>query len=364
MTSFTGTALTGLLTLAATAAPAMTSSRGITPGGAAWRIESLVAGCRERGAAPACFEARTTQVALAAGSYELRHPLADGVDAFNYGGLWWDRARPAQGFIIEELDRPIGSGSGEPQHLAVSWYTWAPRLDADPGPRWLHGVGQVHGHLVGVDLVEVRGGRFGALLDPANIRYVPWGRVELDFRGERALARYAGPAAYGNGELHLQRLTKAGSGHGQGIAFSPPPIGDVTRAGTYYDPRHPAGGWVLNQYLQKDSDAVGSLLLWFTWDSNGRPIWLYGIDPNDRDGLSFRMHWAIGGGRFEPGYALADVNLLEWGDVWLPSSACGPERRVTQVDWRADTHGFGDGHVPVARLTRQVELHAQPRCWP
>lgn len=282
-------------------------------------------------------------------------------DDVNYGGLWWDPARPAQGFVVEELDRPIGSTEGGERRVAVTWFTWAPQADAAPGPRWFHGLGRFDGHRVTVDLIEVRGGRFGVLLDPAQVTRVPWGRVVLDFDGGEAAVRYSGPAGYGTGEFTVRRLTTAGTGAGAGVAFSPPPSGDYTRAGTYYDPQHPAGGWVLNQY-DAGGGAARSLLVWFTWDANGRPIWLHGVDGDDRDGLMFRMHWAMSGGRFEPGYALAAVNLREWGDVTLQSSPCGPQRDVTQVDWRADTHGFGDGHVPVARLTRQVELHALPHC--
>lgn len=283
-------------------------------------------------------------------------------DALSFGGLWWDPARPAQGLFVEELDYPIGTPTDTAQRVAVTWFTWAPQADANPGPRWFTGLGRYEGRVVVVDLVEVRGGRFGVLLDPAQVTRVPWGRVEMAFDGDEAAIKYAGPAAYGSGEFVLRRLTKAGLGLGSGIAFSPPPAGDFTRAGTYYDPLRPAGGWLLNQFAVDGSDAATSMLAWFTWDANGRPIWLHGIDSDDRDGLAFRMQWAMSGGRFEPGYALSQVNLREWGDVTLQSTPCSFERSVTRVDWRADTHGFGDGQVPVARLTRQVELHARPYC--
>jgi hypothetical protein len=72
----------------------------------------------------------------------------------------------------------------------------------------------------------------------------------------------------------------------------------------------------------------------------------------------------MSGGRFEPGYPLSQVQFREWGDVGLQSAGCGDDAVITQVDWRADTHGFGDGHVPVTRLTRPTLLHAQPLCRP
>jgi hypothetical protein len=299
----------------------------------------------ERGVTPSMKAVLSVVLTIAAATA----PAIAG-ELYSRGGLWWDPARPAQGFMIEELSQ---------ERLAVTWYTWAPQADPEPGPRWFHGVGRIEQGHAAIDLLEVRGGRFGVSLDPAQLSYVPWGRIEIDFADQRATLDYAGPGAYGQGRQALQRLVKAGTGLGPGIAFSPPLSFDFERTGTYYDPAHPAGGWVLNQYEQDGQEH--SLLLWFTWDSNGRPIWLHGIDTDDGDGLFFRMRWATAGGRFEPGYALDDVQLREWGDVGLQGTTCS-DGRITQVDWRADTHGFGDGHIPVARLTQPVILHVAANC--
>lgn len=326
-------------------------------------FDAIATACAARGDAAACrFDADATQAALLSGLFDLRPSQQARFDS--YGGLWWDPARPAQGFMIEELDAPIGSWGGGEQRVAVTWYTWAPQDDPNPGPRWFHGIGRVYETEVTVDMIEVRGGRFGALLDPANISYVPWGRVEMSFDDGPATLRYAGPPGWGSGTMRLHKLLKAGMGLGGGIAFSPPPSFDFVRSGTYYDPAHPAGGWVLNQFSKEQGADVGSLLLWFTWDNEGRPLWMYALDAAASDGLFFRMNWAMSGGRFEPGYPLSQVQLGEWGDVGLQGTACGREASLTRVDWRVDTQGFSDGDLPLTRLTKPTYLHAVPYCDP
>jgi hypothetical protein len=325
------------------------------------------AACETRQAGACRFDEDAVQAATVTGESHLRYRLNDlgsrAIGLQTFGGLWWDPARPAQGLMIEELDDPIGTwGAGE-QRVAVAWYTWAPQHDPNPGARWFYGVGRVYGANLSVDLLEVRGGRFGNALDPQAITYAPWGRVDIAFDAAHPTLRYAGPPGYGSGEMHLHQLMRAGTGIGSSLSFSPPLGFDFERIGTYYDPLHPAGGWVLDQFDNDDaSNRVGSLLVWFTWDANGRPLWMFGLDDNDADGLSFDLRWAAGGGRFEPGYTLSQVQLLPWGELTLEGDSC-VQPAVTAVQWRAETHGFGDGDVDVVRLTDPTILHTGLYCW-
>jgi hypothetical protein len=332
---------------------------------------SLQASCNARATGACRFDTQlTADVFLIPTIREPRYPLVDYMSSIGggnhasiatAGGLWRNVARPAQGILIEELDDIVGGWNFGEQRVALSWFTWAPASDPNPGARWLHGIGRVYEHAIVVDdVLEVRGGRFGVLLDPAQISYVRWGRIEIGFGRERPLLRYEGPSAWGSGEIDLQQLTTAGLGLNNRIALSPPMSADFVRSGTYYHRARPAGGWILNQFGNSYED-TRSMLLWFTWDANGRPLWMFGIDEEDEDGLQFQMQWAAGGGRFEPGYTQADVRMLPWGDVVLEGDTCD-DGRVTAIGWRAATHGFGDGRVPAARLTAPTLLHADPYC--
>lgn len=327
-------------------------------------LAALQANCEARTLGPCRFDAEATAAALEP-SPSLRPAYTDPLvppRSSTVGGLWWDPARPGQGVMIEELDDPVGLWRAGEQRVAVAWYTWAPAADPQPGPRWFYGTGRVYGDGIVVDpLYELSGGRFGAALDPASVQTAPWGRMLIDFSSDAARASYAGPPAYGSGEMHIGQLTTAGTGLSPDMQFSPPLRYNFTRQGTYIDPQHPAGGWMLGQYPSGDDGTfrVGSLLVWFTWDPNGRPVWFYGTDDDAFDGIAPAMMRAASGGTFEPGNAAENVRLLPWGEVELVGCASG---HIDRVAWRAETHGYGDGDVAVARLTQPTVPHSVSDC--
>jgi hypothetical protein len=325
-------------------------------------LAALQAHCVTRNVGPCRFDATATAIALAEPTPELRPALTDPLDIRDrsISGLWWDPARPAQGILVEELDDFVGHWREGEQRVAVSWYTWAPQADPLPGPRWFYGVGRAYESGVVVEtMLELRNGRFGNALDPTQVERVAWGSIELTFAGGHAMLHYDAQAPYGRGSVPLAQLTLAGTGripHVMDDASTR--TVDVGRSGTYFDPEHAVGGWMLNQQVSEDPDArVGSLAVWFTWDPNGRPLWMYGSDADVADGLRLPMQRPISGGRFEPGYAQEAVRFDAWGDVSMTGCV---DTSVERVAWTARTHGYGDGDVAVARLTRPTLADVGP----
>ena len=305
-------------------------------------LQTLDANCRAESAMPTCrFDPQSTQRAREAVP-RLRGTLIDVLDRslIPAGGLWTSATHPSQGLMIEELDRPLGTVPAGEQRYAVTWYTWAPAGDASPGPRWLAGMGRSVENLLYVDeLVEVRGGDFATQLDPASLQFEPWGSLVFT----KGRLYYDG--RWGRGERDVAQTTTAGFGVHPSVDFSPVPPHDFGRSGTYYDPAHPGQGLVLNQFAP--GGTVASLLLWYTFDPDGKPAWMYGVDTNAADGLAFAMTRAVRGGSFESGAAPAPPNHEPFGNVTLETDAC----HVTAIAWQSDVPGFGNGRVPLVRLT-------------
>jgi hypothetical protein len=278
-------------------------------------------------------------------------------------GLWSDPARPAQGVFLEMLDDLPGHWQDGEQRVAMAWYTWAPASDPEPGPRWLYGVGHlVNDAMYFDDVVEIDGGRFGAAFDLADVRHLPWGAVQIARSRDGvdgATLRYQGPPGWGEGQLDLGLLYASGLNWVDcaPLCLDPaPPVRDFSRAGTYFDVARPAGGWILAQGHPPEafSRRAHSFLMWFTWDEQGRPAWLFGTDGDDTDGLRMALKQSVSGGRFEAGYSLDDVQFADWGTITLRSGDC-QARSLESIDWTTDRPGFTFGDVAVMRLTRPAQ---------
>jgi hypothetical protein len=262
-------------------------------------------------------------------------------------GLWYDPTRSGQGWMLEELDLPFGAEPIGPQRIALSGYTWAPGPPAERGARWLIGVGRLRdsGFVVD-DVLQARSGGFGDPPSPVTLQLEPWGRIEVAHERDGTHLFHAGPPGWGSGVRRLAQLTASGYAVPWGIDFSPAPAPLFHRLGTYYSRRHPGQGWVLNQFQR--AGRVASVLLWYTFDLQGRPMWLVGDDADAADGLRFAMRWSNAEGRFD---APLPAPLPPWGEVELETDAC----HVTAVAWRADEPGYGSGRIALERLTDPYE---------
>jgi hypothetical protein len=152
-------------------------------------------------------ELRTATVALIAARAEGRLYLpyrqrgavseaATPVDA-RVSGLWFDPSTPGEGLTVSLI---------APDRMVIAWYTY--QADTSGAPLWLAADSAFDGQRFSAEVFALRGARFGALFNPADIVRTRWGRLELDFsRCDRARLTWTADApGFGSGTRNLQRL--------------------------------------------------------------------------------------------------------------------------------------------------------------
>jgi hypothetical protein len=167
---------------------------------------------------------------------------------------------------------------------------------------WLGGIGDITPEGVHVaDVRRMRGARFGAAFDPAAVAREPWGSFDLalDSRtldenyAPKMHLRYRGPEGFGSGVRELTQLMSTGVGTSAGIDFSPPPPPRSWQySGTWYDATRSGEGWVVQQVWSPLSNLVG--VAWFTYDRDGRALWLTGAAVESGGVLSVELYRTSG----------------------------------------------------------------------
>ena len=288
-------------------------------------------------------------------------------------GIWIDGDRAAQGLNIEQLDPPVGAPDDGPPRVSVTWFTWAPAADANPGPRWMFGIGTRSGDTVVVESMQMAvSGSFPA--DPAlpAASFADWGRIEIQFLEQApggegvATLSYEGPAGWGAGARQIKQITAANTGLPYDLAREPAPEDEAFySSGTYSDPLSFGQGWILTHYRRDEPSPfspggkrIEATLLWFSYDQNQKPTWYIGIDPDLFDGVpQFPVLRATTGGTFEGGEPV----LTPWGKAYLTGSGgpplginCGQVKRFA---WEADLIGTPPPLVyrSVGRITRTFD---------
>lgn len=265
-------------------------------------------------------------------------------------GAWLDPSRSGEGWVVEVLDD---------ERAAVLWFTYPP-AGSDLGEQvWLSGRGRIEGDSIVVDRPEItHGAIFGEDFDEDDVVREDWGTLTLTFDDCRSgRASYAGPPAFGSGELAMQRLTAlAGRGCGdakrigtkrmgaQQVEVKGEALPGPGLSATWIAPGRNGEGWVL-QVL----DAERAALFWFSYDTQGRQLWLTGVGRivDDRRIVFERMERATGaafGADFDP----AAIQRRNWGKLTLRFDACARGA----VTFRAEVAGFGADSYPLSRLTR------------
>lgn len=297
---------------------------------------SLQAACqRERAANPGLGDCRYDP-AFAPGPLDAKlKPRNDPVwpvDA-TASGFWFDPARPGEGFVIESL------GGGR---VTVTFFTFAAAGSTDE-QAWFTGSGRVLGHQLVVDRFEGRrGGRFAGPV--GNTSVVPFGRFDAVLqacgRGEQ---RTQAQAPFEGARRTLQRISRIGAARcpGEGVATSI--SGFAPWSGAWFEPAQAGRGLFLQ--VQDDGRAF---LAWFSYDADGRPLWLVGEGSAAGDALVFPNLSRPLGARFGAAFDPAAVRLEPWGSLRLSGEGCGALR----AEWQSTAAGFGNGGMDLVRLTR------------
>lgn len=266
-----------------------------------------------------------------------RNAAVPALDA-RFNGHWHDPERPGEGWLVELLDA----------HTALVYGFVAPARGEPGGQRWLLGTGVVSGDGLVVEAASTtRGGAFGTAFRADQARLLPWGRLQFVFEacGEARL-RFDGPAGYGSGERRLRQLAgqadhdcQAGPGSGTGPG---------ALSGSWYQADQPGHGLVVN--AGRDGAAT---VAWFGYaPGGGEQAWLFGAGRIDVDGLlridAMVEPTGIRFDRFDP----AALEQRPWGRLQVRFLDCDH----AQLSWQALDPAWGEGELPLARLTRPVGL--------
>ncbi|OAB61386.1 hypothetical protein AY599_24625 [Leptolyngbya valderiana BDU 20041] len=243
-------------------------------------------------------------------------------------GMWFDPDRSGEGWVIEVL----------PDQTAVGyWFTY----DEAGEPRWLIGQGPVIANqVVFEELFAPVGGRFGPDFDPADVELVPAGSARLVFTD--CDSGWFDYQVFGQTQrLPLARLTRS-----LGLDCGPidvPPPDRALLSGTWFDPDHTGEGYTV-QWL--DTEQV--LVMWFSYDSEGRQYWMLGLGDNLGEGNAIRLEGVVSarGARFGRAFEADDVELIDWGSIEMDLSCL-----TGTAGYESLLPGFGSGSFELVRLS-------------
>jgi len=257
-------------------------------------------------------------------SYKAEPAALPRVD-HRFSGAWFDPAHEGEGFIIEVLDG---------NRAVVYWFTY----QKDGRQRWLTGVGAVEGNRIVVDeLLDTRGGRFGAEFDPDDVVRQNAGALTFSFDGcTDAVANYSVDQV--GGSQVLTRLTDL-HGHRCGMDEAPP-ASDLS--GSWYDPAHNGEGFVVQQLSHTEA-----VVFWFSYDADGEQAWFFNTGTIEGGRIIFPDLLQPTGGRFGRSFDPATVQLEHWGTLNLQLGCSGGT-----ATYEPTAEGFDGGAQDLVNLTR------------
>ena len=117
------------------------------------------------------------------------------------------------------------------------------------------------------------------------------------------------------------------------------PRGDFS--GSWYNPAQSGHG--LNIEMLDRGRAV---VVWYTFDANGAPMWLFGLGRFEGPQLHATLARSEGG-RFPPLFDPATISTRPWGEVQIDFADCDKGT----LQWTPSASGFSAGSMPLTRLT-------------
>lgn len=235
--------------------------------------------------------------------------VRDVVDSQKFSGSWFVPERSGEGFIVEILDHP--GPNGEEQAVVVFWFTYTP----DGRQAWMVGNGGINGGVAEVDFEITDGASFGAEFNAEQVSLESWGSIRFDFLNcERAQAEYAGE--FGSGQLTLTRLTAI---HGLDCADTGDAdvSGNSVVSGAWFNPARSGEGFIVETV-----EEAQILTYWFTYDSEGRQMWLLGVGDLDGGLQATIPMQSTSGGRFGDAFDPESVVVEDWGSVTFEFGGC------------------------------------------
>ncbi len=131
------------------------------------------------------------------------------------------------------------------------------------------------------------------------------------------------------------------------LCLSPAYATNITRefSSSWYDPSRSGHGFILEVI---DSTQGKSLMAyWFTYDQQGRQIWMFGSGPVNGDSAQVTAYQASGGS-FDNQFNPAAVQVAPWGTLTFRFESCDSGN----VSFSPNDRALGAGSIPLRRLTR------------
>lgn len=260
-------------------------------------------------------------------------PTLDG----RYSGLWYDPARPGEGYVIELLSD---------QRALLAWYSYPPA--GLPGEqRWIFGQGRVVDNgLVFDSAFQTTGGRFNVDYDGSVIRPEPFGsvRVVFDTCGHGFMEYTGLDPDFGDGRHEIVQLTHNGDQRCAGAA-QPAPVAQSRYSGAWGG--KPSEGLFIN--VQGDGRAF---VTWYTYDLSSAQAWLFGEGRFEGDTLVIQDMLMPKGGVFGPDFSAPAVRFERWGSVQMSFTGCNS----ALVAYNAIFTGYGVGNRQFNRVTTPLGI--------
>lgn len=225
--------------------------------------------------------------------------LAVNVNQHGLTGAWHNPAISGQGIQIEIYQDMIAPGIG---YLYGEWATFA--VGWENGQRWYSFGGTVQTGKTSstLEILQTTGGNFN---DPATPLTVPVGTMVLTFNDcNTAVMEYQdlrldvlGDFYWGPfyGTIPLERLIPNIS---CSVDAAPPPDGDFSYSGNWFDPATPGQGL----FVELNRIAEASFVVWYTYDAHGA---LQGVEG---------LRWYTAQGNFVSGAFTLPMTLYETTD--------------------------------------------------
>lgn len=246
---------------------------------------------------------------------------------------WFNPERSGEGWMLEIL----------PDDRALAyWFTF----DDEGRPRWLIGSGTIEGNRIEFpELIVAIGARFGSAFDPDDVELETVGSARMIFTGCDS-GWYEYEAFDHHRTIDFQALTSTWGTH-----CGPPPLAlleeRATQSGSWYDPLRPGQGLTL-QWLSSES----MLLVWFTFDADGRPYWIIGqSESGSTDPIVFPELLTVQGPAFGDDFDPDDAEQSVWGRAEL---TLGCEQGL--LAYESGNDDFEDGALPLEKLTELAGL--------
>ncbi|MEE4303739.1 MAG: hypothetical protein V2J19_06250 [Wenzhouxiangella sp.] len=112
--------------------------------------------------------------------------------------------------------------------------------------------------------------------------------------------------------------------------------------GNWYDPQQPGHGLQIEIL-----DLSRAVVAWYTFDADGRPLWLFGNGSIEGDTIRAELH-RYGGTRFPPDFDAGEIEGELWGRIVFRRTGCDS----AAFSYTPEDGTYQPAEFPLERLTR------------